>query len=143
MVLVKELHQQYERRTNTIWAGYRGYKSNNSDALQIQGCRNHQWGSSHRSCASVCEYPAQNKRIEFLGYLKGKSTLMIYDRHPEKQSKWNKAFWARGYYVANSRERNRKCNQEIYQRTERGITKGRLESRFIAEPTTGLQHPPF
>lgn len=25
---------------------------------------------------------------------------MIYDRHPELQSKWNKAFWARGYYVA-------------------------------------------
>lgn len=36
----------------------------------------------------------------FLGYLKGKSTLMIYDRHPELQSKWDKAFWARGYYVA-------------------------------------------
>ena len=25
---------------------------------------------------------------------------MIYNRHPELQSKWNKAFWARGYYVA-------------------------------------------
>lgn len=24
---------------------------------------------------------------------------MIYDRHPELQSKWNKSFWARGYYV--------------------------------------------
>ena len=36
----------------------------------------------------------------FMGYLKGKSTLMIYDRHPELQSKWNKAFGARGYYVA-------------------------------------------
>ena len=36
----------------------------------------------------------------FMGYLKGKSTLMIYDRHPNLQSKWNKAFWARGYYVA-------------------------------------------
>ena len=35
----------------------------------------------------------------FMGYLKGKSTLMIYDRHPELQSKWNKSFWARGYYV--------------------------------------------
>ena len=34
-----------------------------------------------------------------MGYLKGKSTLMIYDRHPELQSKWDKAFWARGYYV--------------------------------------------
>ena len=36
----------------------------------------------------------------FMGYLKGKSTLMIYDRHPELQNKWNKAFWVRGYYVA-------------------------------------------
>ena len=24
---------------------------------------------------------------------------MLYDRHPELQSKWNKAFWAREYYV--------------------------------------------
>ena len=36
----------------------------------------------------------------FVGYLKGKSTLMIYDRHPSLLNKWNKAFWARGYYVA-------------------------------------------
>ena len=35
----------------------------------------------------------------FMGYLKGKSTLMLYDRHPELQSKWDKAFGARGYYV--------------------------------------------
>lgn len=24
---------------------------------------------------------------------------MIYDRHPELQSKWEKAFWVRGYYM--------------------------------------------
>ena len=35
-----------------------------------------------------------------MGDLKRKSTLMIYDRHPELQNKWNKAFWVRGYYVA-------------------------------------------
>lgn len=29
----------------------------------------------------------------FMGCLKGKSTLMVYDRHPELQSKWDKAFW--------------------------------------------------
>ena len=33
----------------------------------------------------------------FMGYLKGKSTLMIYDRHPELQSKWRKTFWTRRY----------------------------------------------
>ena len=36
----------------------------------------------------------------FMGYVKGKSTLMIYDRHPELQSKWDKLFWARGYYIS-------------------------------------------
>ena len=25
---------------------------------------------------------------------------MIYDRHPELGDKWNRDFWARGYYVS-------------------------------------------
>ncbi|MCM1500642.1 MAG: IS200/IS605 family transposase [Clostridium sp.] len=48
-------------------------------------------------CVSV---PPKISISSFMVYLKGKSTLMIYDRYPELQSKWNKAFWARGYYVA-------------------------------------------
>ena len=47
----------------------------------------------------VC-IPPKLSVSNFMGYLKGRSTLMIYDRHPALQSKWNKAFWARGYYVA-------------------------------------------
>ena len=48
-------------------------------------------------CVSI---PPKMSISSFMGYLKGKSTLMIYDRHPDLQNKWNKAFWARGYYVA-------------------------------------------
>ncbi len=48
-------------------------------------------------CVSI---PTKLSISDFMGYLKGKSTLMIYDRHSNLQSKWNKAFWARGYYVA-------------------------------------------
>ena len=36
---------------------------------------------------------------EFMGYLKGKSALMIFDRHPEFRQKGNRHFWAKGYYV--------------------------------------------
>lgn len=36
---------------------------------------------------------------EFMGYLKGKSALMIFDRHPEFKQKGNRHFWAKGYYV--------------------------------------------
>ena len=43
--------------------------------------------------------PPKESISDFMGSLKGKSTRMIYDRHPELQSKWDKAFWARGYYV--------------------------------------------
>lgn len=31
--------------------------------------------------------------------LKGKSALMIFDRHPEYRDKYGRRFWARGYYV--------------------------------------------
>ena len=38
---------------------------------------------------------------EFMAYLKGKSTLMLFDRHPEYRTKWgDRHFWARGYYVS-------------------------------------------
>ena len=36
----------------------------------------------------------------FVGYLKGKSTLMIFERHANLKYKYgNRHFWARGYYV--------------------------------------------
>jgi putative transposase len=34
-----------------------------------------------------------------MGYLKGKSALMIHEKHPEMANKWNREFWTRGYYV--------------------------------------------
>ena len=37
---------------------------------------------------------------DVMAYLKGKSSLMIFDRHPEYRPKWgDRHFWARGYYV--------------------------------------------
>lgn len=39
--------------------------------------------------------PSKIAVSKFMGYLKGKSTLMIQDRHQELQSKWDKAFWVR------------------------------------------------
>ena len=36
-----------------------------------------------------------------MGYLKGKSSLMIFDRHANLKYKYgNRHFWARGYYVS-------------------------------------------
>jgi putative transposase len=38
---------------------------------------------------------------EAMSYVKGKSSLMIFDRHPEFRQGWgNRHFWARGYFVS-------------------------------------------
>ena len=48
-------------------------------------------------CLSI---PPKIAISEFMGYLKGKSALMIYDRHPEHGNKFEWDLWARGYYVS-------------------------------------------
>ena len=44
--------------------------------------------------------PPKQSVSEFMSYLKGKSSLMIFDRYPEYRKKGaDRHFWARGYYV--------------------------------------------
>jgi putative transposase len=47
-------------------------------------------------CVSI---PPKLSISDFMGYLKGKSALMIFGKHPDLGNKWNREFWARGYYV--------------------------------------------
>ena len=65
--------------------------------------------------------PIKLSVVNFVGYLKEKSTLMIYDRHSELQSRRDKALWEKGYYpeIIYYWE---SCT-EIYQRASRRIKK--------------------
>jgi len=45
--------------------------------------------------------PSKYSESSFMGYLKGKSALMIFDRHANLKYKYgNRHFWSRGYYVS-------------------------------------------
>ena len=58
------------------------------------------------------EIPPKMSVSSFMGYLKGKSSLMIFDRHANLKYKYgNRHFWARGYYV-DTVGRNKKQVQE-------------------------------
>ena len=51
----------------------------------------------------------------FMGYLKEKSTLMIFDRHANLKYKYgNRHFWCRGYYV-DTVDRNKKVIEKYIQ----------------------------
>ena len=48
----------------------------------------------------LLEIPPKVSVSSFMGYLKGKSSLMIYEKYPELKYKYrNREFWCRGYYV--------------------------------------------
>ena len=48
----------------------------------------------------LVEIPPNISVAQFMGYLKGKSSLMIFDRHANLKYKYgNRHFWCRGYYV--------------------------------------------
>ena len=52
---------------------------------------------------------------QFMGYLNGKSTLMIFDRHANLKYKYgNRHFWCRGYYV-DTVGRNKKVIEKYIQ----------------------------
>ena len=62
---------------------------------------------------------------QFMGYLKGKSTLMIFDRHAHLKYKYgSRSFWCRGYYV-DTVGRNKKAIAEYI--------RNQLEDDYMAE----------
>lgn len=51
--------------------------------------------------------------LEFMSYLKGKSVLMFFERHPESRTKWeDRHLWTR-----DSRECERRNNPKLYSGT--------------------------
>ena len=59
--------------------------------------------------------PPKYSVSQFMGYLKGKSSLMIFDRHANLKYKYgNRQFWRKGYYV-DTVGRNKKVIVEYIQ----------------------------
>ena len=49
----------------------------------------------------VLSIPPKMSVSSFMGYLKGKSSLMVFDNHANLKYKFgNRKFWAEGYYVS-------------------------------------------
>ena len=63
--------------------------------------------------------PPKISVASFMGFLKGKSTLIIFERHANLKDKYgNKHFWCRGYYV-DTVGRNEKAIAEYVKNQEK------------------------
>ena len=75
---------------------------------------------------------------QFVGYLKGKSSLMIFDRHANLKYKYgNRHFWCRGYFV-DTVGRNKKVIAEyIRNQLLEDLAEDRLSQPELFDPFTG------
>ena len=74
----------------------------------------------------------------FVGYLKGKSTLMIFERHANLKYKYgSRSFWCRGYYV-DTVGRNKKVIAEyIRNQLEEDYAADQISIKEFTDPFTG------
>ena len=75
---------------------------------------------------------------QFMGYLKGKSTLMIFDRHANMKYKYgSRHFWCRGYYV-DTVGRNKKAIEEyIRNQLTEDVMTDQISFKEYIDPFTG------
>lgn len=74
----------------------------------------------------------------FVGYLKGKSTLMIFERHANLKYKYgNRHFWCRGYYVDTVGKNEKAIREYIDNQLQEDIMADQLSLKEFVDPFTG------
>jgi len=78
---------------------------------------------------------------QFVGYLKGKSSLMIFDRHANLKYKYgNRHFWCRGYYVDTVGKNKRIIAEYIRNQLEEDYAADQISLKEYMDPFTGSKN---
>ena len=73
-----------------------------------------------------------------IGYLKGKSSLMIFDRHANLKYKYgSRHFWCRGYYVDTVGRNKEAIRRYIPNQLQEDIAADQISIRELVDPFTG------
>ena len=78
---------------------------------------------------------------QFVGYLKGKSSLMIFDRHANLKYKYgNRHFWCRGYYVDTVGKNEKVIQEYIKNQLQEDIMNDQMTMKEYIDPFTGEKY---
>ena len=86
----------------------------------------------------LVEIPPHMSVSSFMGYLKSKSSLMIFDRHANLKYKYgNRHFWARGYFVDTVGKNKKKIQEYIKNQLQQDQIADQLSLKEFVDPFTG------
>ena len=78
---------------------------------------------------------------QFMGYLKGKSALMIFDRHANLKYRYgNRHFWCRGYYVDTVGKNKKAIEEYIRNQLQEDVAADQISLKEYIDPFTGREN---
>ena len=82
--------------------------------------------------------PPKYSVSQFMGYLKGKSAMMIFERHANLKYKYgNRHFWCRGYYVDTVGKNAKKIQEYIQNQLKEDLEYDQMTLKEYIDPFTG------
>ena len=103
------------------------------EILEAELCKDH--------VHMLVSIPPKMSVAQFMGYLKGKSSLMIFDRHANLKYKYgNRHFWCRGYYVDTVGKNTAKIAEYIRSQLQEDIMNDQITIKEYVDPFTGSKN---
>ena len=100
------------------------------DIIEAEACSDH--------IHMLVQIPPKISVSSFMGYLKGKSSLMIFDKHANMKYKYgNRTFWCRGYYVDTCGKNAKKIQEYIKNQLMDDQAYDQLSLKEFIDPFTG------
>ena len=100
------------------------------EILEAQACPDH--------IHMLVSIPPYLSVAQFIGFLKSKSALMIFDRHANLKYKYgNRHFWCRGYYVDTVGKNTAKIKEYIQKQLKEDLEYDQMSLVEYIDPFTG------
>ncbi|MBE6932944.1 MAG: IS200/IS605 family transposase [Ruminococcaceae bacterium] len=100
------------------------------EIIEAEACRDH--------IHMLVSIPPKLSISQFMGYLKGKSSLMIFEKYANLKYKYgNRHFWCRGYYVSTVGKNKKAIEQYIRNQLQEDYAEEQLSIKEYVDPFTG------
>ena len=86
----------------------------------------------------LVEIPPKMSVSSLVGFLKGKSSLIIFERHANLKYEYgNRQFWCRGYYVDTAGKNAKKITEYIQNQLKEDQVADQMTLKEYVDPFTG------
>ena len=100
------------------------------EIIEAEACKDH--------IHMLVSIPPKYSVSQIMGYLKGKSSLMIFEKYANMKYKYgNRHFWCRGYYVDTVGRNKKVIEQYIKNQLQQDYEEEQLSIKEFVDPFTG------